>query len=53
VASRGADVIPLIGARRRDQLAEGVAGLALALDDGELAGDRARGARRSGRRRAL
>jgi aryl-alcohol dehydrogenase-like predicted oxidoreductase len=37
VASRGADVIPLIGARRRDQLAEGVAGLALALDDGELA----------------
>jgi aryl-alcohol dehydrogenase-like predicted oxidoreductase len=36
VRSRGADVIPLIGARRRDQLAEGVAGLRLMLAPEEL-----------------
>ena len=37
VAARGQDVIPLIGARRRDQLAEGLAGLALELTAAELA----------------
>jgi aryl-alcohol dehydrogenase-like predicted oxidoreductase len=37
VRSRGEDVIPLIGARRRDQLAEGLAGLELALSDEDLA----------------
>jgi aryl-alcohol dehydrogenase-like predicted oxidoreductase len=37
VASRGSDIIPLIGARRRDQLTEGLAGVALSLTDAELA----------------
>jgi aryl-alcohol dehydrogenase-like predicted oxidoreductase len=37
VGSRGDDVIPLIGARRRDQLEEGLAGLRLALTDDDLA----------------
>ncbi|MFZ0042233.1 MAG: aldo/keto reductase [Solirubrobacteraceae bacterium] len=36
VASRGEDVIPLIGARRRDQLAEALAGLELTLSDQDL-----------------
>jgi aryl-alcohol dehydrogenase-like predicted oxidoreductase len=36
VRSRGADVIPLIGARRRDQLAEALAGVRLTLDAEEL-----------------
>jgi aryl-alcohol dehydrogenase-like predicted oxidoreductase len=36
VASRGDDVIPLIGARRRDQLDDALAGLSLRLDDDEL-----------------
>ncbi|HWE11586.1 MAG TPA: aldo/keto reductase [Solirubrobacteraceae bacterium] len=36
VASRGDDVIPLIGARRRAQLAEGLAGLELSLSDEDL-----------------
>jgi aryl-alcohol dehydrogenase-like predicted oxidoreductase len=36
VRSRGDDVIPLIGARRRDQLAEGLSGVALALSGQEL-----------------
>jgi aryl-alcohol dehydrogenase-like predicted oxidoreductase len=35
--SRGSDIVPLIGARRRDQLAEALAGLALTLTAGELA----------------
>jgi aryl-alcohol dehydrogenase-like predicted oxidoreductase len=35
--SRGDDIVPLIGARRRDQLAEALAGLALTLGDDELA----------------
>jgi aryl-alcohol dehydrogenase-like predicted oxidoreductase len=37
VASRGDDVIPLIGARRRDQLAEALTGLALSLSEQDLA----------------
>jgi aryl-alcohol dehydrogenase-like predicted oxidoreductase len=36
VRSRGDDVIPLIGARRRDQLAEALAGLDLRLDSEDL-----------------
>jgi aryl-alcohol dehydrogenase-like predicted oxidoreductase len=36
VRSRGDDVIPLIGARRRDQLAEALAGLRLSLSAEEL-----------------
>jgi aryl-alcohol dehydrogenase-like predicted oxidoreductase len=36
VASRGDDVVPLIGARRRDQLAEALAGLDLTLTDEDL-----------------
>jgi aryl-alcohol dehydrogenase-like predicted oxidoreductase len=36
VASRGEDVVPLIGARRRDQLAEGLAGLELELTAEDL-----------------
>ena len=35
--SRGDDILPLIGARRRDQLAEALAGLAIALTPEELA----------------
>jgi aryl-alcohol dehydrogenase-like predicted oxidoreductase len=35
--SRGEDVVPLIGARRRDQLAEALAGLAITLTQDELA----------------
>ena len=34
--SRGPDIVPLIGARRRDQLAEALAGLALTLTTDEL-----------------
>ena len=37
VRSRGDDIIPLIGARRRDQLKEGLAALDLSLSAGELA----------------
>ncbi|HZE06606.1 MAG TPA: aldo/keto reductase [Solirubrobacteraceae bacterium] len=37
VASRGDDVVPLIGARRRDQLAEALAGVQLTLTDEDLA----------------
>jgi aryl-alcohol dehydrogenase-like predicted oxidoreductase len=36
VRSRGADVVPLIGARRRDQLAEAVAALSLELSGDQL-----------------
>ncbi len=36
VASRGGDIVPLIGARRRDQLAEGLAALDLRLSDDDL-----------------
>jgi aryl-alcohol dehydrogenase-like predicted oxidoreductase len=36
VRSRGQDMIPLIGARRRDQLEEGLAGLRLTLDTEDL-----------------
>jgi pyridoxine 4-dehydrogenase len=35
--SRGEDVVPLIGARRRDQLSEALAGLAITLTQDELA----------------
>jgi aryl-alcohol dehydrogenase-like predicted oxidoreductase len=35
--SRGEDVVPLIGARRRDQLAEALAGLQITLTQDELA----------------
>jgi aryl-alcohol dehydrogenase-like predicted oxidoreductase len=35
VASRGDDIIPLIGARRRDQLSDALSGLALTLSDDE------------------
>jgi aryl-alcohol dehydrogenase-like predicted oxidoreductase len=37
VASRGADIIPLIGTKRRDRLAEALAALELSLTPGELA----------------
>ena len=37
VASRGEDIVPLIGARRRDQLAEALAGVQMELNDEELA----------------
>ena len=37
VSSRGDDIIPLIGARRRDQLREGLGALELALTAAELA----------------
>ena len=37
VRSRGADIVPLIGARRRDQLAEALGALDLRLDAGDLA----------------
>lgn len=36
VLSRGDDVVPLIGARRRDRLAESLGALALTLDDEEI-----------------
>jgi len=35
--SRGEDVVPLVGARRRDQLAEALSGLAITLTQDELA----------------
>ena len=37
LASRGGDIVPLIGARTRAQLADALAGLRLALSDDELA----------------
>jgi aryl-alcohol dehydrogenase-like predicted oxidoreductase len=37
VASRGSDIIPLIGTKRRDRLAEALGGLELELTPGELA----------------
>ena len=37
VESRGDDIVPLIGARRRDQLAEGLAGITLELGPEDLA----------------
>jgi aryl-alcohol dehydrogenase-like predicted oxidoreductase len=37
VASRGEDIIPLIGARRRDQLSDALTGLQRQLSDDELA----------------
>jgi aryl-alcohol dehydrogenase-like predicted oxidoreductase len=36
VLSRGGDVVPLVGARRRDRLAEALGALELTLDAGEL-----------------
>jgi aryl-alcohol dehydrogenase-like predicted oxidoreductase len=37
VAARGADIVPVIGARRRPQLAEALAALALRLSEADLA----------------
>jgi len=37
VASRGDDIVPLIGARRRDRLAEALGALSLTLSDDDLA----------------
>ena len=37
VLSRGPDIVPLIGARRREQLADGLGALAVTLSDDELA----------------
>ncbi len=37
VRSRGADIVPVLGARRRDQLREALAALALSLDGDDLA----------------
>ena len=37
VLSRGEDIIPLVGARRRDRLVESIDALALRLDDADLA----------------
>jgi len=36
VLSRGKDIVPLIGARRREQLQEALGGIDLALDEQEL-----------------
>ncbi|MHB1571819.1 MAG: aldo/keto reductase, partial [Solirubrobacteraceae bacterium] len=36
VASRGDDVVPLIGAKRRNQLTDGLAGISLELAEEEL-----------------
>ncbi len=36
VLSRGSEIVPLVGARRRDQLAEALGALELALDGGDL-----------------
>ena len=36
VRSRGKDIMPLIGARRRDQLEQALAGLALTLTESEV-----------------
>ncbi|GGN42266.1 aldo/keto reductase [Streptomyces kronopolitis] len=37
VLSRGEDIVPLVGARRRDRLTEALGALDVALDDGDLA----------------
>ena len=37
VLSRGSDIVPLIGARRRDQLADGLGALALDLSEDDIA----------------
>jgi aryl-alcohol dehydrogenase-like predicted oxidoreductase len=37
VLSRGADIVPLVGARRRDRLAEALGALSVRLDDATLA----------------
>ena len=37
VASRGPDIVPLIGARKRDQLAESLGALNMRLSDSDLA----------------
>lgn len=37
VAQRGVDIVPLIGARRRDRLTESLGALDLVLDEGDLA----------------
>ncbi|KQV04532.1 MULTISPECIES: aldo/keto reductase [unclassified Kitasatospora] len=37
VASRGSDIVPLVGARRRDRLAEALGSLDVQLTEGELA----------------
>ncbi len=37
VLARGEDIVPLVGARRRDRLAEALGALELALDEGDLA----------------
>ena len=37
VESRGSDVVPLVGARRRERLAEAVAALDVSLSDTDLA----------------
>jgi aryl-alcohol dehydrogenase-like predicted oxidoreductase len=37
VRSRGEDIVPLIGARRRDQLAEALGSLSVSLGEDDLA----------------
>lgn len=37
VAARGSDIVPLVGARRRDRLAEAVAALDVSLSEADLA----------------
>jgi aryl-alcohol dehydrogenase-like predicted oxidoreductase len=37
VLAQGADIVPLIGARRRDRLQEAIGALALRCTDGDLA----------------
>ena len=49
VASRGDDIIPLIGTKRRDRLAEALHALDMTLSDGRPGPDRGRRARRRGR----
>jgi aryl-alcohol dehydrogenase-like predicted oxidoreductase len=37
VAAQGSDIVPLVGARRRDRLAEALGGLDVSLSQGDLA----------------
>jgi len=53
VASRGEDIIPLIGTKRRDRLAEALKALDLTLSADDLAAVEARRPGRRGRRGPL
>ena len=53
VAQQGEDIVPVIGARRRDRLSEALGSLGVTLSAKDLAAIEARGAAGRGRRRAL